>query len=91
VQKTEGEVLQLPNFGRQSLAEIRAVLGEFRLSLRKTVRGADTTPTANKLASDLRLIAARHLTILSQEEITSLELAAQRLGEETELHLGGPS
>jgi hypothetical protein len=40
----------------------------------------DTIPTANKLASDLRLIAARHLTILSQEEITSLELAAQRLG-----------
>src|SRR5262249_46450570 len=90
MQKTEREVLQMPNFGRQSLAEIRAVLGEFGLSLHKTVRGADTTSTADKLASDLRLIAARHRTILSQEEITSLELAAQRLGEETELHLGVP-
>jgi DNA-directed RNA polymerase alpha subunit len=40
VQKTDGEMLRLPNFGRKSLAEIRAVLGELGLSLRKTVREA---------------------------------------------------
>jgi DNA-directed RNA polymerase subunit alpha len=33
VQRTEREMLQVPNFGRKSLVEIRAVLGELGLTL----------------------------------------------------------
>lgn len=36
VTKTEAELMRIPNFGRKSLHEIKEMLGEFGLELRKT-------------------------------------------------------
>lgn len=57
VSKSEQELMKLPNFGRRSLNEVRAVLGTFNLSLRE---GPVLTLEQQMQSALIRARAAKH-------------------------------